>query len=650
MRCFFGESDEVRKKLEIYTALIAYDGIQSSLDDLNEVGVATQRNPELFALTDPNGSQRTTQTEEISRAQRDLTATRANVTATGGSLYTNPEWLNENWNNSTALVSNGFMFLSDGSKFLNGSGITKEKLERNHDLHTEFFVDVRGVFKIYHDQASGLPTGVEGGVDENYLRAFLESKEVPQWIKDFYHELSSEGAKLALHYGYMDGEYWNGAAPDDSAVVKLGNYFDEYVRDESTFLAMHSQLLVVADTFKTDVPTALAMIEGTTTVVVGDGVTDTGGGVSDINLASSNIEIMNPSTNSLDRWYATAGEGPMDVNWTVEVKEQGKYKVIVDGLPEWDLENAHVIISGISTYQLEKREHLLSYDTDSFDLSPGVYTFTIGNLGVPETPTINKAWFYLEGKPEEESRSHVSATYVMESKFIADHKEEFLDAGSIFQVQGVEGNMDVHGLINHFAPILHFHEDERFAVPFDVDEFLKENNIDMSGASDTDMDLSRYGLIDEGGLGGRFNEGNTESAVYASALWNEDKSEIAINYHFFFPRSDWGRYGGRNIHEGDWEGATVFLKSEEGEWAPDKVAVGQHIKLGTSDGGDRYEEDDERLAWEGSHIKLYVGLGGHALYTYSDVRNIWGLGEKHDGNIQYNSAENTIYITPLPCA
>ena len=172
----------------------------------------------------------------------------------------------------------------------------------------------------------------------------------------------------------------------------------------------------------------------------------------------------------------------------------------------------------------------------------------------------------------------------------------------------------------------------------------------ISGASDTDMDLSRYGLIDEGGLGGRFNEGNTESAVYASALWNEDKSEIAINYHFFFPRSVWGRYGGRNIHEGDWEGATVFLKSEEGEWAPDKVAVGQHIKLGTSDGGDRYEEDDERLAWEGSHIKLYVGLGGHALYTYSDVRNIWGLGEKHDGNIQYNSAENTIYITPLPCA
>ena len=65
----------------------------------------------------------------------------------------------------------------------------------------------------------------------------------------------------------MDGQYW-GSDDLDHEVVVLGDYFDQYVRDESTFLAMRSQLLVVANTFNTDPATALAMINGTTTVVV----------------------------------------------------------------------------------------------------------------------------------------------------------------------------------------------------------------------------------------------------------------------------------------------------------------------------------------------------------------------------------------------
>ena len=494
----------------------------------------------------------------------------------------------------------------------------------------------------------------------NQLKLFREylEKEYPE-LFEFYESLPAN-VQSAIR---MATNYWNwNSSPTETTLERaneiiVGNAVWELAQSNIQLaysfahdLNSYNWTEVATLLRGNETETVIAMLrQGTTTVVVGEGITDTGGGMSDVYVASSNLEVIKPSTNSLDRWYATAGEGPIDVNWTLEVQEQGKYKVIISGLPEWDLENAHVIISGISTYQLEKREHLLSYATDSFDLSPGVYTFTIGNLGVPETPTINKAWFYLEGKPEEESRSHITASYVKESKFIADHKEEFLDAGSIFQVQGVEGKMDVHELINHFAPILHFHESERFAVPFDVDEFLKENPIDMTGSDDADMDLSRYALVDQGGLGGRFTQEKTASKVYASVLKNDDKGEIAINYYFFFPRSNWSDYGGKNTHEGDWEGATVFLsatKSDEDSdeilCGPKRVAVGQHIKSPATDGGDEYEATDNRLSWEDSHVKLYVGLGGHAIYAYSGVRDVFFRPEIHNGNIAVSTTATYI--------
>jgi len=374
-----------------------------------------------------------------------------------------------------------------------------------------------------------------------------------------------------------------------------------------------------------------------------------GGDSEDIFLASSSYEKIQPSTNSLDRWYATAGEGPIDVNWSVEVKEQGNYQIKIDGLEDWDLENASIVIPGLGTYPIDRHNMLLIRRTDSFVLQPGAYNLSIENIGVPTTPSVNDAKFHLYGLVGEEMNSKF-VSYDMESKFIADHAEEFLDDGTSFRVQGVENRMNVHGLINHFAPILHFHEDERFAVPFDVDEFLKKHPIGIMGSSEAEMDLSEYRSKEEGGTGEDFGLGDVKSTVYASVLRNPEKRhQVAINYYFFFPRSNWEEHGGYNTHEGDWEGATIFLEQNgDGVWEPDEVAVGQHVKSVASDGGDRISWNGYGLEKEGDHVKLYVGLGSHAIYITpgtTPVKTPTGVKqEDHYGDIRYRSIWNVDYL------
>ena len=334
-------------------------------------------------------------------------------------------------------------------------------------------------------------------------------------------------------------------------------------------------------------------------------------------LISSETIDLPVGTNELNRWWATAGEGPIDIDWSVHVENEGEFVLHVQKFDGWDIENTVLVVDGVHEMPLIRTVSGFRSEMD-LSLPAGGHTFTLRGVGVPQEVGVE------EGKLD---LTRISSMYSvteaqMSTLMIADHEEEFLNAGKIFRVEGQAEVMDVNELINHFAPILHFHPDERFATPFAVENI----EIDSSGSTNSNIDLSQF-------ESGSFDAQNTEGAMYASVLRDSSRNEIAINYSFFYPRSNWGEHGGFNTHEGDWEGATVFLKMDgDMRWVPDRIAVAQHEKrLGTqpslNDGGDI--ADWSELNTAGSHPHLFVGLGGHATYISEDVTNIAEFGKTY---------------------
>ncbi len=359
-------------------------------------------------------------------------------------------------------------------------------------------------------------------------------------------------------------------------------------------------------------------------------------------LSAYDVRTANPEvqsgTNALDRWYATRGEAPIEITWSTSVDQDGTYSLQLQGCDNWDLDRAMVIIDNQHAMPLVSQNSRLN-----FHLSAGGHTFRVIGLGVPQEAGVSDASFILWNI----NGFAPFAASKLETMLIADHPEEF-DETTPFTVN-VDGQVDsltgVTALINHFAPILHFTGGERFSVPFAVDP----NIIPSDGKSDTELDLSLY----ETGI---FDSSNTESAVYASVLENEELGEIAITYNFYFPRSNWEEHGGANTHEGDWEAATVFLKMNgDMKWEPDRIAVGQHIQFAggqtdKSDGGENRLWNAVELQG-GSQPHLYVGLGGHALYFEAD-ETVWPTlspdvfkTEVHDGSgITYDARGSAFYI------
>jgi len=354
-------------------------------------------------------------------------------------------------------------------------------------------------------------------------------------------------------------------------------------------------------------------------------------------------------TNELSRWWATAGEGPINIDWRVYTDYDGQFSLSVRGFATWDLAGATLVVDGVHEVPLVKTVSGFA-PAQQFSLRKGGHIFTLKNAGVPEEVGVHPGRFTLV---KTDALSPIIEAD-MKTLLVADHEEEFLSAGKVFRVEGVSEAMDVNGLINHFAPVLKFSEGEKFSVPFAVDPSI----VPTTARSDAEMDLSAYA---PDWRQGTFTEQNTESAVYASVIRNDGIGELAINYNFYFPRSNWSEYGGQNTHEGDWEGATIFLKMNgDMKWMPDRVVVGQHVRYGSgetrsSDGGDSKQWDS--LILKGSQPELFVGLGGHALYFESGVTN-WLTpdtdivkAEQHTGDgVEFNSAGNSIYLPRVESA
>lgn len=143
-------------------------------------------------------------------------------------------------------------------------------------------------------------------------------------------------------------------------------------------------------------------------------------------------------------------------------------------------------------------------------------------------------------------------------------------------------------------------------------------------------------------------ETNTDyGGIYATVtrIGNDPNDMIAIDYWIHYAYNDW-----TNDHEGDWEGAVVYLERTGAELlAPVSVAYAQHVDLCRWDPiCDEWEPCDadggQSATWEdllnAGHIKsreegqllthpeLYVGRGSHASY-FSALHEILGVGVDH---------------------
>ncbi|HLD32555.1 MAG TPA: NPP1 family protein, partial [Candidatus Peribacteraceae bacterium] len=344
-------------------------------------------------------------------------------------------------------------------------------------------------------------------------------------------------------------------------------------------------------------------------------------------------------TNELSRWWATAGEGPINIDWRVYTDYDGQFSLSVRGFATWDLAGATLVVDSVHEVPLVKTVSGFA-PAQQFSLRKGGHIFTLKNAGVPEEVGVHPGRFTLV---KTDALSPIIEAD-MKTLLIADHEEEFLNAGKVFRVEGQTDAMDVNELINHFAPVLHFTGGERFSVPFAVDPSIVSSN----GSIQSELDLSQY----ETGI---YDRSNTDSAVYASVIKNEELGELAITYNFFFPRSNWEEHGGQNTHEGDWEGATMFLKMNgDMRLVPDRIAVAQHIDVANNISNHPETDGGELSTWQslekiGTHPRLFVGLGGHALYFHPG-KTIWEIAgfdsEDHSGDgIIYESAGNVHYIS-----
>jgi len=360
-------------------------------------------------------------------------------------------------------------------------------------------------------------------------------------------------------------------------------------------------------------------------------------------LSAYDVRTANPEvqsgTNALDRWYATRGEAPIEITWSTFIEQDGTYSLQLQGCDNWNLDNSMVIIDNRHAMPLTGMNQSTRLN---FHLSEGGHTFRIIGLGVPQEAGVSDASFIL--------RNHDGIAPVTVSELntmlIADHPEEF-DETSEFEIYDLNGAHEVVGVANlakHFAPILHFHQDEDYPMPVSVDAIWQ--NAGISDAWDPENDISLAGVT------------GTTPIVYSNVL-SRNGNEMAINYFFFYPRSNWEEHGGANTHEGDWEGMTIFLiKSESGQsagkWVPSHIALAQHVDIAdnladhlNTDGGDIVDWTDPILALEGSHPHLYVGLGSHATFAYAGQTEFGIYQDQHTSNDLVGvSMEN--YVVNLP--
>jgi len=353
--------------------------------------------------------------------------------------------------------------------------------------------------------------------------------------------------------------------------------------------------------------------------------------------SESSPDVVWAKSEGLDRWWATAADPQsMIVNWTVNVERAGDYEleIHVTGLNSWNLsQGARVTVTPSSapsnSYSFGRINGYLG-TLDLGKLDAGAHTISIDGFSVPNEPVIEEIKLVLDGPTNKE----------ITSLFIADREE----VDGLTNVEAVKNRYQA--IAQQYAPNLYFDSGEpdrdnsgeltnprdgktigfrpeRYPAPVSIQESWKSHQASMReqlimrGAANSPIDLGKNNLMFP------YNCGERNSKIYASISSNRSENEVAINYYFYYPRSNWRDYGGYNNHQGDWEGVVLFFeKDAEGNLTPSRVAFSQHLRTFDGAGSSGVAE----VSWEEIQMKnlthgqdknsfnVYVGLGGHASF------------------------------------
>jgi hypothetical protein len=280
-------------------------------------------------------------------------------------------------------------------------------------------------------------------------------------------------------------------------------------------------------------------------------------------------------------------------------------------------------------------------------LDRGYHVAVFEGISVSTTPIVETATFSLRPTSTGETGEEILNSYL-----VADFREQSIDRALNTEFAPAPVRLEAkRQLVERFAPLLRFTEDERFPFPFDAETAswsrrfgpqLNERGM-VQGSVDDYIDLSEYSPPRSNGRTYSPLDAATPPKIYAALVPDDDDpNQLAINYFFHYPRSDWCEQGGRNVHEGDWEGATVFLRRDDIDWRPTHVALAQHVSVGGFGGGSQtaWSDLDVVFGADGSaHPILYVGLGAHATYSFAGVTTLLPLGDRevHDGSMETRS-------------
>jgi len=334
----------------------------------------------------------------------------------------------------------------------------------------------------------------------------------------------------------------------------------------------------------------------------------------------------------IDRWWATAGSaGTLNVNWTVAAPRNSIARTFLSvGQGEsWALqEDATASLIPMGLDKTGDPVSLNSFWGTSLDLEEGgLFVIHISGFAVPNQPAIESIPFYY-GYGEFEAPLH--------AYFVAD-------------VSGPGLDTDYRALAHHYAPDLYFHSLERFAFPVGIEGTWGSPTLSFSenpswcqglpfwGFAEQTMDLSRFGITPPPSPNPSCNCEPCQLTPTVYAAFVERGNELAINYYFHYPRSNWWSHGGFNNHEGDWEGITVFLTMHQDGYEPVNIGYSQHVRFKPLYSGGVIIPWEELMGHDSemSHPPVYVGLGGHASYpcpgTTPWVTPIGSRPEVHDG-------------------
>ncbi len=307
----------------------------------------------------------------------------------------------------------------------------------------------------------------------------------------------------------------------------------------------------------------------------------------------------------LDRWWATVDvDDTIDVTWTTFIPAEGDYEIDVDVdgfFSGWDFSSGTVAIQQVGRHSYGARDIGFTGGAGLGTLETGLYQFAYHGVEVPDDPTVTEIKFQLSGPHDAELKTF----------FVADHQEV---ENASYTVAGA-GSLSAAQLVSLFAPLISLDSSAERFFPSSVESLYGEVPTDSvrktmlrTGDATSEIDLSAFATM---------NLPQSDARVYASVLESTDRSEIAINYLFLYPRSDWGEQSGYNTHEGDTEGVTVFLKRSGSSYVPDRVAFAQHTQILAGlvdDGGETVYWPQLQTSSDGFHPVVYVSLGAHASY------------------------------------